>query len=87
MTTPQSFIMDIEEIGRRFKGRITFWGEIDRQHILSSPDVEVARRAVRRVADALYDGHGGVIALFELGARPPELKMLTPSLKNRRRSQ
>lgn len=27
----QLFCMDIEEIGRRFKGRITFWGEIDRQ--------------------------------------------------------
>ena len=64
----QLFTMDIEEIGRRFKGRITFWGEIDRQHILPSPDVEVARQAVHRVADALYDGHGGVIAQFEFGA-------------------
>lgn len=27
----QLFCMDIEELGRRFKGRITFWGEIDRQ--------------------------------------------------------
>jgi uroporphyrinogen decarboxylase len=63
----QLFTMDIEEIGKRFKGRITFWGEIDRQHILPSPDVEVARRAVRRVADALYDGHGGVVAQFEFG--------------------
>ena len=64
----QLFTMDIEEIGRRFKGRITFWGEIDRQHILPSPDTEVARQAVRRVADALYDGHGGVMAQFEFGA-------------------
>jgi len=64
----QLFTMDIEEIGRRFKGRITFWGEIDRQHILPSPDVEVARQAVHRVAGALYDGHGGVIAQFEFGA-------------------
>jgi hypothetical protein len=64
----QLFIMDIEEIGRKYKGRLTFWGEIDRQHILPSPDVEIARQAVRRVADALYDGNGGVIAQFELGA-------------------
>ena len=64
----QLFTMDIEEIGKQFKGRITFWGEIDRQHILPSPDVEIARRAVRRVADALYDGQGGVIAQFEFGA-------------------
>ena len=64
----QLFTMDIEEIGRQFKGRITFWGEIDRQHVLPSPDVEVARQAVRRVVNALYDGHGGVIAQFEFGA-------------------
>ena len=63
----QLFTMDIEEIGRRFKGKITFWGEMDRQHILPSLDVTVARQAVHRVADALYDGNGGVIAQFELG--------------------
>ena len=30
----QLFCMDIEEIGRRCKGCLTFWGEIDRQSIL-----------------------------------------------------
>ena len=30
----QLFIMDIEEIGKHFGGQITFWGEIDRQHLL-----------------------------------------------------
>jgi uroporphyrinogen decarboxylase len=64
----QLFCMDIEEIGRRFKGRLTFWGEIDRQHILPSSDVLRARHAVHRVARALYDGHGGVIAQCEFGA-------------------
>jgi hypothetical protein len=64
----QLFCMDIEEIGRRFKGRITFWGEIDRQHILPHGTVAQARAAVRRVAAALYDPAGGVIAQFELGA-------------------
>jgi uroporphyrinogen decarboxylase len=64
----QLFCMDIEEIGRRFKGRIAFWGEIDRQRILPSGTVEETRGAVRRVADALYDPQGGVIAQFEFGA-------------------
>jgi uroporphyrinogen decarboxylase len=64
----QLFCMDIEEIGRRFKGRITFWGEIDRQHILPYASVEEVRQAVRRVARSLYDGHGGVIAQCEYGA-------------------
>ena len=41
----QLFSMDIEEIGRLYKGKITFWGEIDRQHVLpfGTPD-EVQRR-------------------------------------------
>lgn len=64
----QLFCMDIEEIGRRYKGAITFWGEIDRQHVLPSPDPQVARDAVRRVARALYDRSGGVIAQCEFGA-------------------
>ena len=64
----QLFCMDIEEIGRRCKGRITFWGEIDRQHVLPHGSSDEVRRAVRRVAEALYDPAGGVIGQFELGA-------------------
>ena len=64
----QLFCMDIEEIGRRFKGRITFWGEIDRQHILPEGSTDDVRGAVKRVVDNLYDPSGGVIAQFELGA-------------------
>jgi len=74
----QLFCMDIEEIGRRFKGRLTFWGEIDRQHILPSPDVREIRDAVDRVARALWDGHGGVIAQCEFGAgaRPENVRAM-----------
>jgi uroporphyrinogen decarboxylase len=64
----QLFCMDIEGIGRRFKGCITFWGEIDRQHILTADDPQVARDAVRRVAKALYDPSGGIVAQCEFGA-------------------
>lgn len=64
----QLFCMDIEALGRRFKGQITFWGEIDRQHILPHGSEQDARAAVRRVADALGSADGGVIAQFELGA-------------------
>lgn len=63
----QLFCMDIEEIGRRFKGRLTFWGEIDRQNVLSSGTVAETRAAVIRVADALHSPAGGVIAQFEFG--------------------
>lgn len=72
----QIFCMDIEEIGRRFGGRLTFWGEIDRQHVLAYGSVDETRSAVRRVADALYAGRGGVIAQCEFGpgARPENVR-------------
>jgi uroporphyrinogen decarboxylase len=63
----QLFCMDIEEVGRRFAGRITFWGEIDRQYVLPSDSPEEVREAVRRVVEHLYRPEGGVISQFELG--------------------
>ena len=68
----QLFCMDMKELAHIAKGRITFWGEIDRQHVLCSADPEFGRAAVRKVADLLYDPRGGLIAQFEfgLGAHP-----------------
>jgi len=69
----QLFSMDIEEIGRRFGGRITFWGEIDRQHILPHGSVADVYAAVTRVRKALDKGCGGLIAQCEWGVNnPPE---------------
>jgi uroporphyrinogen decarboxylase len=62
----QLFIMPIEEIGERFKGRITFWGELDRQHVLPFGSPDDVRAAVQRVRDALGDEKdGGVIGQAE----------------------
>jgi len=63
----QLFCMDMAELARIGKGKITFWGEIDRQHVLPSPDPQAGRDAVRQVARHLYDPTGGIIAQFELG--------------------
>jgi uroporphyrinogen decarboxylase len=67
----QLFTMDLEEIGRRFRGKLTFWGEIDRQHLLSFGTPQDIRRAVHRVKEALYC-NGGVIAQceFSAGSKP-----------------
>lgn len=62
----QLFCMDFDHL-KQWKGRITFWGEIDRQHVMVSSDPAVIHAAVQRVADALYDPRGGIIAQFELG--------------------
>ncbi len=63
----QLCVMDMEELGKTAKGKIAFWGEIDRQHVLPSDDPQVGRDAVRKVVEYLYDGRGGVIAQFEFG--------------------
>jgi len=68
----QLFCQDIEEIGRRFSGRITFWGEIDRQNILPFGAPEDVRAAVRRVRRALDHGRGGVVAQCEWGNKDPK---------------
>ena len=58
--------MDLAKVAAAAKGRLTFWGEIDRQHALPSGAAAV-HAEVRRIADALYDPRGGVIAQFEWG--------------------
>ncbi|MCA9734061.1 MAG: methyltransferase [Deferribacteres bacterium] len=64
----QLFVMDFDFLRQHAKGKITFWGEIDRQYILTSADPQISRTAVRKVAESLYDPAGGIIAQFEFGA-------------------
>ncbi len=64
----QLFVMDMEELSRIAKGKLTFWGEIDRQHVLTATDPQVGRDAVRKVAKHLYDPKGGCIGQFSLTA-------------------
>jgi len=62
----QIFCMGVGKLGERFRGKITFWGEIDRQHILPHADTAEVADAVRLIGDSLYD-NGGVIAQCEFG--------------------
>lgn len=74
----QLFCMDIEQIGKKFKGKITFWGEIDRQHILPSPNIEDVKKAVEEIKKFLYDRSGGIIVQCEFGAgaRPENVEAI-----------
>ncbi len=67
----QLFCMDIEKLGREYKGKITFWGEIDRQHILSFGSKHQVAEAVKRVKESLWLSDGGVIAQCEFGLKDP----------------
>lgn len=62
----QIFCMGVRELGDRFRGRLTFWGEIDRQTLLPRGTCKEICEAVKEVYEAMYDS-GGVIAQCEFG--------------------
>jgi len=62
----QLFIMDVKKLSEKFKGDITFWGEIDRQDILPNGSMSDVENAVIKVYNNLYKD-GGVIAQCEFG--------------------
>ena len=61
----QIFCMGVENLAQ-FKGKITFWGEIDRQHLIPHGSQEDIDRAVESVYNTLWQD-GGCIAQCEFG--------------------
>ena len=70
----QLFCIGVENL-EQFKGKLTFWGEMCRQHILPYADAEDVQKAVQRVYDTLWD-NGGCIAQCEFGpgAKPENVR-------------
>jgi uroporphyrinogen decarboxylase len=70
----QLFCMGVEALAP-FAGQITFWGEIDRQHLLAHATPEEVEAAVRLVYRTLWR-NGGCIAQCEFGAgaRPENVR-------------
>jgi hypothetical protein len=62
----QIFCIGVKNIAQ-FKGRITFWGEMDRQHLLPHGTPREIDEAVRSVRSAVWS-NGGAIAQCEFGA-------------------
>jgi len=61
----QIFCMGADKL-RPFRGKITFWGEIDRQHLLPHGSIADIDNAVQSVYDNLWQD-GGCIAQCEFG--------------------
>ncbi len=61
----QLFCMGIDNL-EKYSGKITFWGEIDRQHLLPYGSVEDIEEAVTSVRSSLWK-KGGCIAQCEFG--------------------
>ena len=72
----QLFCMGLSQL-EPFAGRITFWGEIDRQHLLPEATTAEINRAVRDVHRCLWR-NGGCIAQCEFGAgaRPENVRQV-----------
>jgi len=70
----QVFCMGVKELGEWFRGKITFWGEIDRQQILPQGSRQEIEQAVHEIWTHLCD-KGGVIAQCEFGleAKPENI--------------
>ena len=70
----QIFCIGIDQLAA-FRGQITFWGEVDRQHLLVDAQVDDVRAAVRLVDRTLWQ-NGGCIAQCEFGAggRPENVR-------------
>jgi len=62
----QIFCIGLENL-KQFAGKITFWGEIDRQHILTNANTDEVKSAVRTVRETFW-ANGGAIAQCEFGA-------------------
>ena len=79
----QIFCMDVADLGKKFKGKLTFWGEIDRQHILPNATTDEVAQAVWLIKSSLYH-HGGVIAQCEFGpgAKPENIYAVFKSWDN-----
>ena len=58
----QLHLMNVERLAKRYRGRVTFWGEVDCQDLQNLERVKEFLETSLAVRKALDFGHGGVIA-------------------------
>jgi len=64
-------LMDLEDLAQQYRGRITFWAEVEPEVLRDSGSVENCRGAVRHLRKNLDDGQGGLIAVCRWDAEMP----------------
>ncbi len=67
----QAAIMDVEDLGRRFGGRVCFRADLDRQVVLPTGTPAQVEAHVRRMFDAFGRHNGGYIGYGQIGADVP----------------
>lgn len=67
----QVWCMDIEELSRRFKGKVTFWGELNRQKELPFGKPEDIRKCVEKMKELFMVNGGGLIGVSAPGDECP----------------
>ncbi len=68
---PQMSSMDIEDVGRRFGGRVCFRADMDRQYTLPFGTPDEVRSYVLRLYNAFGRGNGGYIGYGQIGTDVP----------------
>ncbi len=63
----QVYCMGLARVSRQFKGKVAFWGELDRQSLLSFGREEDVRMAARDLAGRLGERTGGFIGQLYWG--------------------
>jgi uroporphyrinogen decarboxylase len=57
--------MDVEKVAKRFRGRVTFWGEVASRGVMRMGNTPELREEVLKIRRALDFGSGGVIAQLQ----------------------
>ena len=57
----QVWIMDKEELSRKYRGKVTFWGELDRQSVLASGNVDAIMHDINIMKELFVHQGGGLI--------------------------
>jgi uroporphyrinogen decarboxylase len=64
----QIWLMGIDGISEKYQGKVTFWGELDRQHTLPYGTIKDIRNSARTMKNLLMYQGGGLIGITGAGS-------------------